>query len=1197
MAFVHLHVHSQFSLLDGTMDPKAVVARAAEMGMPAVALTDTCNLYGAVPFYKAAKAKGIRPVVGAELHVQPEGVDHEDPARVEGGYQILVLVETQEGYTSLCALITDAIFLGTSYKPRVDLALLEKYRAGLIVLTGGRKGAFGRSVLADKSDEGRERVQALHRVFDREHLYLELQDHGLEGQDRVNDAARSIAAELGLCTVVTNAVHYEKPEDSALHEVLNAISLGVSLSDHRRLISPTDQAWLKTEAEMRALFPDDPEAIDRSGEIAERCEYHFSFDDYHFPATTPPDTTPKGEPDPDTWDNWVYFYRAFPPPKGYGLPEPHEEIPPKPDGAGNMDGYFKWYTMMGLALRLEHVEEALHPKYFERVEHEFRIVLEMGFPAYFLIVAEFINWSKDNGIPVGPGRGSAAGSLIAYAQSITDIDPIRFDLLFERFLNPERVSMPDVDIDFAQDRRHEAIEHVREKYGSPLVSQIITYGKLKAKAAIRDVARVMDLYFGDADRISKLIPDDLTITIPRALEEVEALSRLYEGDPKVRRVLDVAMGIEGLCRQTGVHAAGVIIADRPLVEYAPLYRDGPDGGPVVQYEMKSAEGIGLIKFDFLGLKTLDQIRDAVINVERNHGVVLDMAHIPIDDEATFELLQNGDGLGVFQLESSGMRDLLGRLRPSCLDDLVALVALYRPGPLSSGMVDDFVDRKHGRQEVSYPLPMLEPILESTYGTIVYQEQVMKIAQVMANYSLGEADLLRRAMGKKKAEEMEKQKSRFLSGAAENDLDPVKSEAIFDLLAKFAAYGFNKSHSAAYGYVSYQTAYLKAHYRAEYMAALMTIEASNTDKVLIYIQDCRRAGIEVLPVCVNESELAFSVPKESALAGDAVIRFGMAAVKNVGSDSVHAILEARAEGGPFATAVDFFERVDAKRVNKRAVENLVKAGAFDFSGFTRARLCASIESVVSYGSRRQADRAAGQGMLFGGFGGAPKRQDFRFADCDPWPRSEELEAERGVLGLYLSGHPMEALEADVMRFANCGIGELVEIPEEARQGETRVIGIPGEIKTIKTKRGDKMAFVVLEDARAAVECVFFADPWQRSQAALKAGGAVLVSGRVEGDGDAVKLLAKTAEPIDDVRSRAYNRIQLKLALAELDGDRVDRLKALLEDEQGGCATHLVVSDPGRYAASFQLPEHPVRPTTRLEERIGALFGRSDVVVMH
>jgi len=1200
MPFVHLHVHSQFSILDGVATVDALAARAASLGMEALALTDTTNLYGAVAFYKACKKHGVKAVLGAELHVQPEGLDHRDRRREEGGYQLVVLVENAVGYQNLCRLVTDAIFEGMHYKPRVSLEHLRHRRDGLIFLTGGVKGVLGQPLLADDFDAARSRFSALADFLPPDRLYLELVDQGLEGQEKIIEGARALSRELGYRTVITNGVHYLDPEHAPVLEVLSAISAGTSLADAGRVISPTDQASLKSEDEMRRLFPDDPDALALTAEIARRCDYHFDFDTYHFPAAVPPDFVSDLDPDelqPDTDANWAYFFEAFPPPQDFGFPL-DGTIPERPEGAGNINGYFDWYAGRGLTLRLADLPEEAHPAYWDRLRTELEIVKHMGFPAYLLIVAEFINWSKDQGIPVGPGRGSAAGSLVAWAMRITDIDPIRYGLLFERFLNPERVSMPDIDVDFCQDRREEAIAHVRDKYGSSLVSQIITYGTLKAKAAIRDVARVMDLNFNEADRIAKLVPDVLGITLAEALDQEPKLRSLRDGDPKVRRVLNVAQAIEGTLRQTGVHAAGVVIADKPLVEYAPLYRDGPEGGPVVQYDMKSAEGIGLIKFDFLGLKTLDQIRDAVAFIAENHGVHIDMARIPDSDAKTFAMLQEGDALGIFQLESSGMRELLARLKPSSMDDMVALVALYRPGPLQSGMTDDFVERKHGRVPVDYPLPILEELLSPTYGTIIYQEQVMQIAQVMASYSLGEADLLRRAMGKKKKEEMDKQRSRFVGGSVANGIDEEKAVEIFEMMAKFAAYGFNKSHSAAYGFISYQTAYLKAHYRPEYMAALMTIEAANTDKVLQYIVDCRRAGIRVEPVCINHSERHFSVPPPSLRttddSGETVdeIRFGLAAVKNVGSGAIEAILDARkAAGGAFDGAFDFFERVDYKRANKRVIENLVKAGALDFTGVPRAALIDGLEAACTLGARRQEDAAAGQMGLFGAMTGA-RRPDFRFPATSEWPLSRRLYFEREVLGLYLTGHPMQVHTKDIHRYATASISDLGELKESE---EVRVMGLVVESRTIRTRRGDKMAFARLEDATEGIECVFFAEAFARSSAALECSEPVLVIGKLE-VGEERKILASSAEPLSDIRARTTREVRFNLNVEDLRGQRLDDFKRLLSTLRGGCKTRLLLRSEGRYEAELTLPEYPVEPSASMEESVHALFERGDVVAL-
>jgi len=1163
--------------------------------MSALALTDTSNLYGAVAFYKACKDAQIRPILGAELHVQPEGVNYLDPAGVAGGFQVIALVENDAGYKSLCKLVTAGIFDGMHYKPRVDFELLRAHSDGLILLTCGVKGPIGK---ASSDEVARGWFDALAAIFDRDHLYLELQDLGLPGQESANERVRQLSDKTGYHTVATNAVHYLEREDSAVHEVLNAIATAHSMSDPDRLLCPTDQAWLKSAEEMAEIFPDDVEALARTAEIAQRCEYHFSFDTYHFPATTPPDLNEDGT-QADTDANWAYFYEAFPPPADFGLPDPSVAIPPRPVGAGHINGYFAWYARCGLDLRLVHVDEARHVEYRERLEVELDIVVGMGFPAYLLIVAEFINWSKDNAIPVGPGRGSAAGSLAAWAMRITDIDPLRYGLLFERFLNPERVSMPDIDVDFCQDRREEAIDHVRKKYGSPLVSQIITYGTLKAKAAVRDVARVLDLSFPEADRIAKLIPDELGITLAEALDKEQKLVSLKQGDPKVRRVLDLAQRVEGACRQTGVHAAGVVIADRPLVEYAPLYRDEPEGGPVVQYDMKSAESIGLIKFDFLGLKTLDQIRDAVAMVEANHGIQIDMAHIPEADEATFELLHKGDALGVFQLESSGMRELLTRLQPSSMDDMVALVALYRPGPLTSGMTDDFVERKHGRKKVEYPHPSLEALLESTYGTVIYQEQVMQMAQVMAGYSLGEADLLRRAMGKKKKEEMDKQKSRFVDGSVSNGIDAEVATEIFDMMAKFAAYGFNKSHSAAYGYISYQTAWLKTHYRPEYMAALMTIEAANTDKVLAYILDCRRANMTVLPVCINESQREFSVPKPAERPVDEqgeqleVVRYGMAAVRNVGGSAIEAIIEAReAAGGRFDDPFSFFAEVDYRRVNRRVIEHLIKAGALDFGGVPRSALMSGLEAAMTLGQRQQQDKAAGQGSLFSVMAPKSRPADFRFPSEPEWPLSQRLAHEKEVLGLYLSGHPMQAHARDVERHASSSVSQIDTLQGRDVE-EVRVIGLVVEHRTIRTKRGDKMAFVRIEDEHSAVECTFFSDAWARSQRAIESDEPVFITGRLETNKGDLKILASSAERLSELRMRTTREVRFSLNLTELRGERLDRFTDILRAQRGGCRTRLLLTK-APLQVELKLPDLSVEPSALMEETVAALFGRSDVV---
>ncbi len=1187
MAFVHLHNRTQFSLLDGAMRPGELVARAAELGMGAVAVTDTCNLYGAVEFYKAARAADIRPILGAEIWLWPEGLDTLEPRTPDGGWQIALLIENQLGYKNLCSLMTDAIFDGMHFRPRIDLAQLASRSQGLIAMTSGLNGPLGMSC-RDDMELARSRVSRLAEIMGPDHLFLELQDTGLSGQPALCQRARSLSAELGIPTVVTNDCRYLEPTDAVTLDLLNAVARGETLDTPGRQRIPTDQQYMKTEEEMRALFPEDGKAIDRTAAIADRCSFSFEMGTYFFPATTPPDTATEAADQPDTDDNWAYFYTAFPPPKDMGLPDPDEAVPPRPEGCGNMNGYFRWYGQIGLDKRLEKIDSALHPDYQSRFDLECGIIEQMGFPAYLLIVAEFINWAKDHEIPVGPGRGSAAGSIVAWAMRITDIDPMRFGLLFERFLNPERVSMPDIDVDFCQDRREEVIHHVRDKYGSELVSQIITYGNLKAKAALKDIARICGLDFNQANRIAKLVPDELGVTLDRAMGE-ERLRYQVSDDPMVSRLVSLAKRVEGMTRQTGVHAAGVVIADRALVEHAPLYRDGPDGGPVVQFDMKSAESVGLIKFDFLGLKTLDQIRDALTLIERNTGERISLEDLPLDDEPTFQLLQKGDGLGVFQVESSGMRELLSRLRPSSIDDLIALLALYRPGPLSSGMVDTFIDCKHGRKAVSYPHPSLEPILESTYGGIVYQEQVMQIAQVLSGYSLGEADLLRRAMGKKKKEEMDKQKARFLKGAERNEIDAKLADEVFELLAFFAGYGFNKSHSAAYGMISYQTAWLKAHHRAEFMAALMSVESNNTDKILLYIGDCKRAGIEVLPPDVNQSLASFDVPADNR----GQIRFGLAAVKGVGEGAVATIVEARkAAGGQFESFMDFMERTDFSRVNKKVLESLIKCGAFDWTETPRRVLFESLENAISIAQQIQHQAASNQTSLFGGAMAQQVRPRLQLPDLGEWPTAVKLGMEREAVGFFVTGHPISQFADIVEHAATCTIDRL---PTQPADKEVAIAGMISTMRKTRTRKGSRMGFVTLDDERAGVECVFFSDAWALSERVLTAGQPVLVRGKLEKshrEGEKTcKIIAESAELLSNVRERRTRKVHLVLNQDELM-PRLDALRTLLTDSPGTCPVHLHMRMPDLAWVSLQLGASVV-PEDTLVQGIEELFRRPDV----
>ncbi|HWP34449.1 MAG TPA: DNA polymerase III subunit alpha, partial [Thermodesulfobacteriota bacterium] len=928
--FVHLHLHTQYSLLDGANKLDALFARIVALGQPAVAMTDHGNLFGAVDFYTRAQEAGVKPIIGCELYLAPGSRFDRAPAKgtYEGAFHLTVLAMNEAGYRNLCRLVTAAHLEGFYYKPRVDRELLWQHHEGLIVLSGCLNSELSQALVRGDLEGALRLAGAYRERFDDGRYFLELQPNRIPDQAKVNAGLLEIHRRTGIPLVATNDCHYLVREDAESHDVLLAIQTGKTLNDPTRWRFGYDDFYVKSGEEMAAHFRDLPEAIANTLAIAERVSLTLAFGRYAFPRFD----TPDGE---------------------------------------SLERYLERAARAGLEARLVQIAlrrgtdvEHLRPLYLPRLEYELATITKVGFAGYFLIVADFINEAKRRGIPVGPGRGSAAGSLVAYALGITDLDPIEHKLLFERFLNPERVSMPDIDVDFCMDRRDEVIEYVCQKYGRDRVAQIITFGSLQARAAIRDVGRVLDLPYGEVDRIAKLVPNVLNITLDEALEQEPRLRELAARDATVGKLIAHARAIEGLFRHASVHAAGVVISDRPLVEHLPLYR-GTKGELVTQFAMNDVERIGLVKFDFLGLKTLTVLDRACRLVKASRGETVDLQLLPLDDPQTYALLARGDTTGVFQLESSGIRELAVRLKPERFDDIVALLSLYRPGPLESGMVDDFIRRRHGRTPVSYPLPQLEPVLKDTYGVIVYQEQVMQIAQVVASYSLGEADLLRRAMGKKKPEEMAAQRTRFVEGAVRNGVSAEKARAIFDLMEKFAGYGFNRAHSAAYALITYQTAYLKAHYRPEFMAALLTCDMGDTDKVIRYLADCRDAGIAVLPPCVNASEAEFTV------VGGA-IRFGLAGVKNVGTQAVESILEARRAGGPFTDLFDFCERVDLRRVNRRVIEALIKCGAFDSLGAPRAALLASLDRAMEAGVARQREREMGQATLFAALGPAVRR---------------------------------------------------------------------------------------------------------------------------------------------------------------------------------------------------------------------------------
>lgn len=1200
MGFVHLHNRTQFSLLDGVCTPSDYIKRAEELEMPAVAITDTCNMYCAVNFYKAAKKSSVKPIFGSEIWLWPDGLSTLTPSSPDDGFHLVFLIENKLGYNNLCKLITTAIFDGLHYRPRIDYDILNQHKEGLIALSSGLNGPLGRACREDDpSSYAQKHISKIADIFGPENFFIELQDFGISQQRPANTLGREMAKANGLNTVITNDSRYLDPYDAVTLDVLNCIAHGHIVDDPDRSSIDTDQQFFKSEEEMRALFPNDQSSADRTVEIADRCNFTFNTSTYWFPATAPPHPDPplpegvKRLPKPqraDTEENWEYFYRAYPPPKNFDMPNPEtEDVPKREVGAGSMNGYFEWYCKEGMHIRLKVIPEELHTQYWEQLEYEIQIIEEMGFPAYMLIVSEFINWSKDNGIPVGPGRGSAAGSIVAWVMGITDIDPIHFGLLFERFLNPERISMPDIDVDFCQDRREEAIEHVRQKYGSDLVSQIITYGKLQTKAALKDVARALGMDFQSSNNLAKLIPEDLKITFNKALKESDVLEKMVDGDPITNRIFTLGKRVEGLVRQTGVHAAGVVIADKALVKHAPLYRDGPDGGPVVQYDMKSSESLGLIKFDFLGLKTLDQIRDAIILIERNTGEKIDIGQINLQDDEVFKTLSRGDTQGIFQVESGGMRGLLLRLQPSRLDDLIALLALYRPGPLGAKMDDMFINRRHGKEEVVYPHPCLEPILESSYGTILYQEQVMQIAQSMAGYSLGDADILRRAMGKKDEEEMNRQKELFVKGSIKNEIDPKIAADIFDLILHFAGYGFNRAHSAAYGVVSYQTAWLKTHHRGEFMAALMTIESNNSDKVLKYISDAKTAKLEILPPNVNESIHDFDVPKSNRNQ----IRFGLCAIKGTGSKAIKSIVAEREANGPFKNFQSFLERLNHSVVNKKVFENLIKCGALDWTNIPRKSILNAFPKALQAAQFAIAQKESGQLSLFGAFEEIEVPQ-FVIPDIGEWPLAEKLSLEHSALGLYITGHPMNAYTSLVEQVANKTISHL------KYSGPDQSIKIAGFIigtKIMNTKQGSKMGILTLEDQTDSVECMFFSKAFHEHERLLRSSEPVVITGKIdERRTEVITIIAEEIKLLAEIRETTTKHIHLDFHNHELTSKNIHILKELFDASPGRCSLHLSVHYPDDGQANFHLNQR-VAPNDTLILGLEDLFQRNDTITLH
>jgi DNA polymerase III subunit alpha len=1099
MSFAHLHVHSQYSLLESTIRVKKLCDRAQKFGQPAVALTDSGNLFGAAEFFFTAKDYDVKPIIGLDAYIAPKtrfvkGEDRE--AMQMPNRRIVLLAQNAEGYQNLCKLSTIGYQEGFYYKPRLDWDAIKEYAGGLIALTGGSMGEVGHAFARFGPEAALAKIREMKEIFG-DRLYLEVNRTGTPEWTDLVPFLKEASVITGVPLVAANNVHYLDQSDQIGQEVLICIGSNKTLHDETRYRLGSDQFYFKSSEEMRSLFQDMPEACDRTLEIAERCNVKFKVKDdagkaiYHLPYFTADDGT---------------------------LPQ----------------DLIRKNAMQGLQERFDEAQSTdmpvlaeKRPEYLARMEYELGVIEKMGFTSYFLIVADFINWAKNNGIPVGPGRGSGAGSLVAYSLRITDLDPVPYSLLFERFLNPERISMPDFDIDFCQERRQEVIQYVTERYGSDNVSQIITYGKLQTRAAIKDVGRVLGMTFAEVDVITKLIPDKLGISIQEAIDDEPRLREQIDQNPQIANLIDLAKKIEGLVRNAGIHAAGVVIGDAPLVTYAPMYR-GADGERVVQYDMKWAEKIGLIKFDFLGLKTLTHIQNALNLVLENRGRRLAAREIPIHDKGIYELMAKGDLLGVFQFEGDGITGAVKSIKPKGFEDITAINALYRPGPMD--MIPEYTRKFHGEEEVEYLFPELESILKETYGIIIYQEQVMAIASRIASYTLGEADMLRRAMGKKIAAEMIQQKERFMDGAAKNGFDKKKADELFELMAKFANYGFNKSHAAAYCVVSAQTAWLKRYYPVEFYAALLSTEMSNTDNIVRYVKNAQAHGIKVEPPHINHSEYKFSVK------GDTIF-FSLGAIKGVGEGAVDAIVAARkTAGGKFDSLAHFFETVDIKKINKKVVECLIKASAFEGFGYHQAQLMEGYERFFKRAENARRDREYGQSSLFSMLSDAGSSESAERVILDEtrsWPRAMKLQSEKEVLGFYLSDHPLAGLDKIYKIWVTTEIAGLKDQPADKR---VVIAGLVTSLREIISKKGSRMAFGQLEDLSGQVELIVFPEAFAKGEMALKADTPLLVGGNLKKENDSLKILVDRVAPLEEVLGKSKSMtMKIDSSMREKLGD--------------------------------------------------------------
>jgi DNA polymerase-3 subunit alpha len=1149
--FVHLHLHTDYSLLDGACEIGELTAEAARRGMPAVAVTDHGNLFAAANFYHQATTHGVKPIIGCEMYVAPDNHKNRGTG-AERSNHLVLLCENEKGYQNLIKLVSTGYLDGFYYKPRVDHELLAKHSEGLIALSACLRGEVADALLSEKYDQAQKSAYRLRDIFGKQNFFLEVQDQGLEQDIRVNRDLVRLSKESGIPLVATNDCHYLTKADSHAQEVLMCIQTGKTMSDPQRMKFATDQFYFKTAEEMAHVFRELPDAVTRTVAIADRCNVKIQRVSNPFPE--------------------------------FKVPEGH-----------TTDSYFERVVREGFTSRAPQIERLTkegrlrHPlgDYEARLTAEIEMIKKMRFAGYFLIVWDFIHYARAQGVPVGPGRGSAAGSLVSYSLRITDVDPMQYELLFERFLNPERISMPDIDIDFCMRRRGEVIEYVRKKYGAESVAQIITFGTMAAKAVLKDAGRALDMPYGEVDRLAKMIPTTLNISLEEALKQSPQLEAARK-DVQVKQLIEVALRLEGLARHASTHAAGVVISPRPLTEIVPLYKSNKDE-ITTQYDMNALGRIGLLKMDFLGLTTLTILDDSVGMIKQNRGIDLDLTTLPLDDAPTYALFARGDTTGIFQFESHGMRDILKRYQPTQIEDLTALNALYRPGPIQGGMIDEFIGRKQGKKKVTYDLPELEEILSETWGVIVFQEQVMKIANRLAGYSLGDADILRSAMGKKKADVMAAQREKFLAGCAAGKVPAKKATKIFDLMEEFGLYGFPKAHACAYALLAYQTAYLKVHYPVEFMASMLSSEAGNTEKVVKYINEARGMGIRVLPPDVHESGLYFTPVGDD-------IRFGLAAIKNVGENTAKAISEARGTTGRFRTLFEFSEAIEPKFLNKRVLESLVKAGALDCTGGSRGRLFAAIDQAISRGQKKHQEKTVGQGGLF--LAGpnvshdSQPWQESELPEADDWSEEQQLAGEYSVLGFYISGHPLDKYAG---RLKDLNASELATMESRKNNEDIVVAGIIVQIRPMRSRRGARWAILTLQDRTGVIEALVFPEAFGKLEGILKSNTPLLVKGRVAVEDVGTRLMVADARLLDQLADRPPSMLRVRMDLSTVNTGAIDQLQKLFSSRPGRCKVSFeLVKDDGS-AATLDAGS-AVLADRELVERVREICGTDSVALV-